>query len=268
MHIEWNDLQTVEALVRIGTVQGAANELALRHSSVSRRIEALEKSLGEPLFVRGARLTPTPLAKELSERAAQMRAESQRVDALVNGARRAREGKVVVTTSDVLAPLLFSGLAQVEAQFEVLISDAVSALTPGSIDLALRPSHDPEGGLKGRRLGLLKLGVYRARGSASTWVQPSASLREKSSMRWWREVPQEPSRVTCDSLLAMRDACLAGLGLAVLPSFLVKDQPRLKLERELEGGTPVWLLAPSVGGNAPLRERLATALRSLHDVWV
>lgn len=267
MHIEWNDLQTVEALVRVGTVQGAANELGLRHSSVSRRVDALEKSLGEPLFVRGARLTPTPLARELSERAAQMRVESQRVDALVNGSRRAREGKVVVTTSDVLAPLLFAGLAQVEAQFEVLISDAVSALTPGAVDLALRPSHDPEGGLKGRRLGLLKLGVYRTRGGASTWVQPSSTLREKTSMRWWREVPQEPARVTCDSLLAMRDACLSGLGLAVFPTFLAKDQPRLKLERELPGGTPVWLLAPAAGGNATLRERLAASLRSLHDVW-
>lgn len=267
MHIEWNDLQTVEALIRTGTVQGAAAELSLRHSSVSRRIEALESLLSEPLFIRGARLTPTPFALQLAERATQMRIEAARVEALVSGSRRARDGKVVVTTSDVLAPLLFAGLANIDAQFEVVISDAVSTLTPGQVDLALRPSHDPDGELKGRKLGMLKLGVYRAKGGAASWVQPSASLRAKTSMRWWREVPQEPGRVSCDSLLAMRDACLAGLGRAVFPTFLAKDQPRLKLERELSEGTPVWLLAAPIGGDAKLRERLATALRSLDDVW-
>ncbi|MGV3621544.1 MAG: LysR family transcriptional regulator [Archangium sp.] len=266
MHIDWNELQTVEALVRLGTVQGAAAELSLRHSSISRRIEALESKLGATLFVRGARLMPTLLAKELSARVALMRASALQAEALVTASHRAKEGKVVVTTSDVLAPLLFAGLANVDAQFEVLVSDEVSALTPGQVDLALRPSHEPDGGLKGRRLGLLRLGVYRARGSASGWVQPSASLRAKTSMRWWREVPNEPSRVTCDSLLAMRDACLAGLGLAVFPTFLAKDQPRLRLERELPGGTPVWLLSAG-SGDATVRERLAKSLRSLVDVW-
>ena len=45
MHITWDDLQTVEALVRAGSVVGAARELSLRHSSISRRVDVLERSL-------------------------------------------------------------------------------------------------------------------------------------------------------------------------------------------------------------------------------
>ncbi len=266
MHIDWSSLQTVEALVRLGTVQGAAQALGLRHSSVSRRVDALERSLGVPLFTRGARLVPTAVALDISARAAHMLQHAQSVEALVAGQHRAREGRVVVTTSDVLAPLLFSAIAGLEAhRFEVLVGDDVSALAPGVIDMALRPSHDPGSSLQGRRLGALRLGVYRTRGGASTWVQPSPSLRAKASMRWWRVVPEDEGRVVCNSLLAMRDACLAGLGKAVLPSFLARGQPRLKLERELTEGTPVWLLSPSVrGGDAALRrlrERLATELK-------
>ncbi|MBX3129351.1 MAG: LysR family transcriptional regulator [Polyangiaceae bacterium] len=46
MHIAWEDLQTLEALVRRGSVEAAGRELGLRHSTVSRRISALEGRLG------------------------------------------------------------------------------------------------------------------------------------------------------------------------------------------------------------------------------
>ena len=50
MRMTWDDLQTVEALVRAGSVVGAARELSLRHSSISRRVDALERSLGAAEF--------------------------------------------------------------------------------------------------------------------------------------------------------------------------------------------------------------------------
>ena len=72
MHIDWSGLQTVEALVRLGGVQAAAAELGLRHTSISRRVAALEASLGVPLFTRGARLKATPMARALAQRAGEL----------------------------------------------------------------------------------------------------------------------------------------------------------------------------------------------------
>lgn len=279
MHIAWDDLQTVEALVRTGSIVGAARELSLRHTSISRRVDALERSLGTPLFLRGARLRPTPLALSIAERAGAMRSHATDIEALIEEQRRLGEGRLVITTNDVLAPLLFEALRRAalhEERVEVLVSDAEQELAPGVADLALRPSYTPGGTLRGQRLGTLRVGVFRARGSKSddggAWILPAPALRGRASMRWWSVIPRDAtSRVTCDSLLAIRDACVAGLGRSVLPAFLAAGDERLELEREVSKGTPVWLLSPATRrADSRLRRTkaaLSAALRSSPDAW-
>ncbi len=277
MHISWDDLQTVEALVRTGSVVGAARELSLRHSSISRRVDALERSLGAPLFLRGRRLSPTPLGLSIAERAARMRTHAQDVDALLEEQRRARAGRLVITTNEVLASLLFGALRECAfaQRVQVRISESELALEPGVTDLALRPSHTPGGALRGQRLGRLRLGVFRARAAgqdATAWVLPSASLRARASMRWWKVVPADAKAlVECDSLLGIRDACVAGLGRSVLPALLAEGDPRLVLEEELPGGPPLWLLSAATRrADVALRrarESLSEALRRAPGVW-
>ncbi|RKH46668.1 LysR family transcriptional regulator [Corallococcus interemptor] len=52
-------------LALTGSVVGAARELSLRHSSISRRIDALERALGVPLFYAGRRCARRRLASTL-----------------------------------------------------------------------------------------------------------------------------------------------------------------------------------------------------------
>ncbi len=275
MHISWEDLRTIEALVRVGTVLGAARELGLQHSSVSRRVDALEKTLGKPLFLRGARLTPTALARTVAARAAGMAEQASQIDALLEGERRSREGRWVITTNDVLAPLLFSALAGGEGdkRVQVRITDEESALEPGLTDLALRPGGQPPPNLRGWRLGRLRLGIFRARGARGLgWVLPAAALRGRGSMRWWKAIPADaPGWLECDTLLSMRDACVAGLGRVVLPALLAVEDPRLVLEEEVEGGPAVWLLAPATRRAEPaireLAEQLVSRLKQRPEVW-
>jgi len=274
MHISWEDLQTLEALVRTGSVEAAGRELALQHSTVSRRITALEARLGATLFARGPRLVPTALARQIAGTAEAMRAAADRVQELVGAERRRREDTLVITTSDVLTPLLCAALARADLAraTEILVTDDELELLPGQVDLALRPSQAPRGNLRGRRLGRLRIGLYRAPEAAETWVLPGNALRGKTSMRWWRHVPETaPGAVVCSSLLAMRDACRSGLGRAALPSALVHDDVRLRLEDELDGGPPLWLLAPVGRGLGAkvrdLKERLAAALRDVSGAF-
>lgn len=274
MHIGWDDLQTVEALVRTQGVSAAAKELGVRHTTVSRRIDTLEALLGTALFTRGPRFVATPLAKEVAARAAEMRIHAERARHLIDGQHRLQSERLVVTTSDVLAPLLFAALVHTEAsqRLEVLITDETRELVPGVVDLALRPSHEPARTLRGRRLGVLRLGIFHAHRTAANWVLPSPSLRARVSMRWWKAVPTDATgSVACNTLLSMRDACVAGLGRAVLPSFLAMGDERLVLEREVDGGTPVWLFAPPAREvSKPARAfggELASALRGLRGTW-
>lgn len=274
MHISWEDLQTLEALVRTGSVEAAGRELALRHSTVSRRIAALEARLGATLFARGARLVPTALARQIAGGAEPMRAAAGQIEELVGAERRRRDETVVITTSDVLTPLLCAAIARARLELgtQILVSDDELALLPGQVDLALRPSQAPRGSLRGRRLGRLRVGIYRAPGGAPTWVLPGAELRAKASMRWWRHVPEAaPGATVCSSLLAMRDACRFGLGRAAMPSALAHEDARLRLEEEVDGGPPLWLLAPA-GQRArrsarEVEQRLATALRAVGGVF-
>lgn len=270
MHITWEDLQTLEALVRTRSVEAAGRELELRHSSVSRRIAALEKHLGATLFARGPRLVPTALALEIAKSAQTMHAAASQISELVSTENRRRERTIVITTSDVLTPLLCAALARARLTqaTEILVSDDELELLPGQVDLALRPSQSPRGSLSGQRIGRLRIGVYRTRDAPPTWVLPGAKLRAKSSMRWWRHVPEtSPGAVVCNSLLAMRDACRFGLGRAALPSALVHEDAKLRLEEELEGGPPLWLLSPAGRAADPkvreLKEALASALRAI-----
>jgi DNA-binding transcriptional LysR family regulator len=274
MHISWDDLQTLEALVRTGSVEAAGRELELRHSTVSRRIAALEGRLGATLFARGPRLAPTALAQQIAKSAQTMHTAADQISDLVSTESRRRERTIVITTSDVLTPLLCAALARARLTqaTEILVSDDELELLPGQVDLALRPSQAPRGSLSGRRIGRLRIGIYRAKEAAPTWVLPGAKLRAKSSMRWWRHVPEaSPGAVTCSSLLAMRDACRFGLGRAALPSALVHEDSKLKLEEEIEGGPPLWLLAPAGSAADPqvreLKERLASALRAISGAF-
>lgn len=274
MHLRWDDLQTVEALVRTGTVLAAARELDLRHTSVSRRVDALERSLGAPLFLRGARLKPTPLALRIAEKASLMAREASRIDALLEDERRGRAQELSITTNDVLASLLFSALAKAELgrSVSVHVTDVERDLAPGVTDLALRPGSQPSGSLRGWKLGRLLVGVYRARRARDAWIHPAPGLRERASMKWWRVVPPRPAGgLECDSLLAMRDACVAGLGRAVLPAALARRDARLELVETLDDGPPLWLLASATRrSDAALQataSRLMTALRAEPGVF-
>jgi DNA-binding transcriptional LysR family regulator len=276
MHISWEDLRTIEALVRTLGLIGTARELGVRHSTISRRIDALERQLGTPLFLRGPRLRPTPLAMEVAAQATEMAASARHIEGVIEGRRRERERSLVVTTNDVLAPLLFSALAscRLEQRVRVVVTDSEQELEPGVTDLALRPGGEPRGALRGRRLGLLQLGVFAVRElkGEARWVLPSAGLRARSSMRWWKAVPENgEGAVECDSLIAMRDACAAGLGRAVFPALLAREHRRLERLETLESGPAVWLLAPPTRrSDAKLRSagvELAAALQRTSGTW-
>ncbi|AKU92700.1 LysR family transcriptional regulator [Vulgatibacter incomptus] len=270
MHASWDDIRTIEALVRTGSLAAAARELSLRHTTVSRRVEALERSLGMQLFLRGARLRPTPMALSIAERASEMRSRAHEIEGLVERERRRGEGRLVVTTNEVLSPLLFGALraAALDVQVDVVVTDIERELEPGVTDLALRPSFAPGGSLRGQSLGRLRLGIYRTRHAREEWILPSESLRSRASMRWWSAIPDDASsRLTCDSLFAMREACVAGLGRCVIPSFLAEGDSRLERVREVEGGTPVWLLSPPARGSSPSMRALAAALRAIPGAW-
>lgn len=52
--MDWDDLRYFLATMRAGSTAGAARSLGVRHTTVGRRISALEATLGARLFLREA----------------------------------------------------------------------------------------------------------------------------------------------------------------------------------------------------------------------
>lgn len=71
---------TLDAVLRSGSLAGAAREMNVTPSAVSMQMKQLESHFGQPLFDRaGLRVRPTPLAREI---VGMLREPMQRVDAL------------------------------------------------------------------------------------------------------------------------------------------------------------------------------------------
>jgi DNA-binding transcriptional LysR family regulator len=67
--IDWDDLRYFLRALQAKSLAGAARSLGVRHSTVGRRLTALERSLGAPLVLRGPDgLQLTPLGEKLAPR--------------------------------------------------------------------------------------------------------------------------------------------------------------------------------------------------------
>jgi DNA-binding transcriptional LysR family regulator len=229
------------------------------------------------LFLRGRRLTPTRLALEIEAHAESMSTAAQRLTASLAARKARRENELAITTSDALAPLLLRALARSNGapRVRLLVSDEERELEAGSVDVALRPTGAPRRSLRGRRLGVLAAGVYRKRGAQNAddgWIVASEEMRRLASLRWLRRVP-DGARIAleCDRLLALRDACVAGLGRSILPCFLATDDARLERLSLLDEGTPLWLFVATTARLDPVQraflEQLARALKSEKAAW-
>lgn len=150
MDIEWNDLRLFLAIAETGSLSGAARQLRVGQPTVTRRLAALEYSMGATLFRRsvdGAALTAAgerllEPAKKMAEWAGEVGRAAQKVDQKPAGLVRVTASPYIAF--DFLAP--FSGwLAQKHPalRLEVLSSMQYLDLSRGEADLALRLK--PEG---------------------------------------------------------------------------------------------------------------------------
>src|SRR5262245_36631934 len=74
--LDWESLRTVLAVTRARSLAGAARALDLRHSTVFRRIEEVERRLGQPLFDRNRSGWTANELGETAARAAQAMEEA------------------------------------------------------------------------------------------------------------------------------------------------------------------------------------------------
>jgi DNA-binding transcriptional LysR family regulator len=231
------------AVAETGSVSGAARQLELSKSVISERLAELERSLGAQLIQRTTRklaLTEDGLAflvraRRILSEAEEARSElAERHDKLAGPLR-------------ISAPISFGTLHLSRAIFSFLqanprihltldLDDRFVDVVGDGYDAVVRHSHIPDARVIVKKLGASRrylvaspqyLRMHGApisveelqRHSAITYTHREADWRLRLAKR---EVVVRPDRcLRLNNGIMMRDAALAGLGIALLPEFLV-----------------------------------------------
>jgi len=259
--IALEDLRLILAIAEDGSLGGAAKRLGLDHSSAFRRLGSLEKRLSTRLFERARDGYAPTLAGEAAIATAQrVRADLDALDRQLAGADLRLEGKVRVTSTDTLLPLIAPIFADLRTSepgivIELAVANAFFTLTRRDADLAIRPAANAPEHLIAHRVATVATALYAApayltRHSARDlaehdWIAPDESLSHLGSARWLSE-HIAPERIVhrADSLLALQATAMAGVGVAPLPCFLGDREPALRrlCEPLPETAVPLWLI--------------------------
>ena len=260
---DWNDARLVLAVSRTGSLTAAAKGLRVDHSTVFRRLAALEARLGLPLFERGpgGAYQPTTAGVRAALAAERMEDEALGMARDLAGQDRRLTGRLRVTCSETLAyRLLTRHIARFRAAqpgivVELVVDSRVLNLSRREADVALRVARPREGDLWGRKLADVAWTAYGA-SYYLAGMPPLASSTDLGShpLIGWEEgtaginaaewltqaAPSAAVVYRTNSLVNQLVAARAGIGLAVLPCYLGDPEP--DLARALPGG-PVPALA-------------------------
>jgi DNA-binding transcriptional LysR family regulator len=255
---EWDDIRLFLELAREGSLSAAARRLKVDHSTVARRVSALEKRLGLRLFDRLARgYVLTEEGETLLGAAERMETEAIALQRQASG-RPTAQGNVRVSTSPMLASLfLASRLVEFQRQHpEIRVSlsgnNRVVDLNRREADIALRLTKPAEAGLIARRMGSIGFGLYASPDYLAAtkpkdfgFIGYDDTLGQISQQRWLeQQADGRPIVFLCSDMTTMYHAACAGMGVAVLPHFAGTTDPRLRAvpADTMAPDREIWLL--------------------------
>src|SRR5882757_2021065 len=172
--LDWNDLRYFLAVARDGSTLAGARMLRTSQTTVARRIGALERAIGVPIFdKRQAGYSLTMTGEELLARAEQVERAANGFAEAAAAHGRDVSGTVKITTEEVYAiTLLAQFLPELhdlhpESVIDLDTSQTVRDLGAGEADIALRSTKGAQpAGLVGRRLAKDDWALYCSGGYA------------------------------------------------------------------------------------------------------
>ncbi|MFG1362426.1 LysR family transcriptional regulator [Xanthobacter versatilis] len=239
---DWSDLTFFLAVARAGRLTAAAARLKVEHSTVSRRIGALEEALGAKLFDRrphGYGLTAA--GERLMAAAEGMETLALAAQGEIGGADLGVAGTVRIGAPDgfgtfFLAPRI-SALADLhpELDIQLLAMPRLFSLSKREADIAISLSRPKEGRLHARKLTDYRLGLYASRAYLERHgpIESRAGLQRHPFIGYVDDLIYAPEldyvplvakdirvRLKSSSLVAQLTATQAGAGVCVLPCFM------------------------------------------------
>lgn len=287
MRTDLNDYVYFAAVVAHGGFAAAGRALREPKSKLSRRIAGLEARLGVRLIERSSRrFRVTEVGVSFYERCRAMLLEAEQADAVVAEAQAEPHGRVrfscPIGMVELVSPIATSFLERhPKVRLQLIATDRPVDLIEERIDLALRvrTALTSDAALTMRSLGRsarILVSSPRLASRVGGEIErlasaPTLETRDESGEIEWHletgdgraHILRHEPRMTCGEFSAVRDAAVAGLGVALLPDHLCRQA--------LEDGRLVRLLSPWRGQQGLVhlvfttRRGLPPAVRALID---
>ena len=264
--LPWDLLGAFLAVMRTGSLSGAARALGVAQPTVRRQIEKLEEVLGVVLFTR----SPTGLVATETALATLPYAESMAgaADALVRSVSApsgAEEGTVRVTCSEVLGlevlPAMLAELhrAHPRLQIELSSTNANEDLLRRDADVAVRMAQPTQSALVAKRIGTIEVGLFASEAYLSEHAAPrtvSELTRGHALIGRDRDtsfftalaaaglrVRRQDFALRTDSDVAQLAAVRAGYGIGLCQVALAARSPGLlRVLPKMGFGLPTWVV--------------------------
>jgi len=243
--LDLNDVRIFCRVVEKGSQIAAAKSLSFPSSTVSRRLTALEQQAGVRLLQRNTRtLSPTEEGQRLYRAMHLPLREMVDAEQVLNRSGGIPQGRLRITAPPLFAHFFLTPIAcrfmalYVDTQVEIIASRSRLNLIDEALDLAIRAGQADDSNMIARALKPLPLVLAAAPGYLQQQRLPdsvtdlhehdlivfnaSASRHCRWSLNPQTELNVE-GRLATSSYEQALSACRAGVGIALLPQFLVAD---------------------------------------------
>jgi DNA-binding transcriptional LysR family regulator len=247
------DLQSLTLLVEIldaGNLSAAARRLKMSRANVSYHLNQLERSVGAQLVRRTTRRAePTEIGLRLYQHGLAIQGELLAARESVTTLGQSLQGRVRLSVPSGYGQLVMSGwLIDFKRMYpgivlDVLFENRIEDLLRDEVDIAIRVVPEPPQNLVARELGPVRYVACASRGYAEANGLPtqldqlqgapvvtSAVVGRQLRVSAYqgeerREVILEPTLIS-ENFLFLRQAILAGLGIGLVPDYVVLDDIR------------------------------------------
>ena len=247
--LDWDKLRIFHTAAESGSFTHAAEKLNMSQSAVSRQISALEEDLGLKLFIRHARgLVLTEVGEQLFRTAHRMQSELHQVETQMSESQDVPTGQLLVTTTVGIGSTWLSSriheflLLYPDIQIEIKLNDAELDLAMREADVAIRLHRPNQSEMIQRKLFTVHNHFYMSLDYLAEHGEPS-SLEDLDNHRiitFGEPVPSylgdinyierlgrpdsspRRSQMKVNAIYGMMQACRAGIGIAMLPDYLVE----------------------------------------------